>query len=381
MNMGGMARSQPRGVEPQQELDFQMELPAALDFDFGAMAFEEDDAMGFESESDDSEPQRMDMFDMGCKTTLVSSLQPADVNEAVQTSLMIFESRHSSSVEINRQGDTWQTGIEYIHNYAQASILIRILQTEKGETAIMFSRTKGEGTVFQRFYREFATDLRDNLPFRGLNGNAEPLMQTETKFDTSGLTVETKDVELAIDTHLAALGSKANHAVRPQREVTGALLQIVASHRMCAQDIANAKPGVALNICQTMNQCSGDHEVLHNCARIINLLLTNGDGQPIAADQLYRWFHSGHARKSLFEIVAENVARDLGSKHGPATMVCGDLFTVLELILKQHYKAGRASLTEGGMAALMRAASAAGALPERYQGIKNRFMQLVQQAF
>jgi len=360
-----------------QELELPSQLPSTLMF--SGMAFddsEEIEEMGWESDPDDARPPRLEIFDRGCKTTLVSS-QPADeANDRLQTSLAIFQSRHNKQIEIVRHGETWQTNVEYIYKYQSASISIRILETEKGETAIMFNRTKGEGSVFQRFYRLFCQELRGQLPdVKGLDGNAEPQI-AEVTFNTDGLEVKPQDIEQTLDSHLKLLGSYFNRCIEPQREVTGALVQIVASNPQECRRTANTRANLANAVCRTMNECCGDIEVVHNCARIMNILLTEGAD----CKQLYRWLHSGHSSKPAFEIAAENLAQTLASGEADtiAPMMCSDLCTLLDLLLK-NYKSSGSSLPEKAMAALMNATTSQ--VPDRFRTIQSDCSRLVQEAY
>lgn len=361
-----------------QELELPSQLPSTLMF--SGMAFddsEEIEEMGWESDPDDARPPRLEIFDRGCKTTLVSSQLADEVNDRLQTSLAIFQSRHSKQIEIVRHGETWQTNVEYIYKYQSASISIRILETEKAETAIMFNRTKGEGSVFQRFYRLFCQELRGQLPdVKGLDGNAEPQI-AEVTFNTDGLVVKPQDIQHTLDSHLKLLGSHHNRCIEPQREVTGALVQIVASNPQECVGAANKTAHLAHAVCSTMNECCGDIEVVHNCARILNILLGDGGAD---CKQLYRWLHSGHSSKPAFEIAAENLAQTLESGEADtiAPMMCSDLCTLLDLLLK-NYKCAGAELPEKAMAALMNALTLQ--VPDRFKTIQSDCTRLVQEAY
>lgn len=327
----------PMEMEPEN-----LEMPAMLN---AFSLFDDEEYIGANQEMLCEEPledgaiPRLEPFDFGCKTSLVSSREPEQVLEALRTAIVILESTGS---EITHEDEGWQMRVEYIWKSSHASVSINLLETNDGEVAICFTRSSGHGWVFQRFYRQCVTQLRNVLPdVRGLGTNSIDFIPTEEAiedgFDASGIVVDARTVHEALQNNIAMMSSCHNNKhLEPKREVTSAMVQLINAHpENCLTFARTAKftqPMTAL-----MEECSSDPEVMRNCVRAFNILMEKGqnfDNKSRVCQLL--------SVTPAFAIVANCVREALNGPESAAavSMVCNDLCRFLGHLVNDYYSQG-----------------------------------------
>jgi len=328
----------PMEMEPE-EAEPMMGMPALLS---SPLLFEDDlddtnQEMLCEEPLEDGALPRLEPYDYGTKTSLVSSRKPEDVLEALRTAIFILGSAGS---EITHQVEGWQVRVEYIYENSHTSVSINLLETNEKEVAISFVRVSGYGWVFQRFYRQCVAGLQNELPdVRGLNHNAIPTVEAiEDKFDCSGITIDEKTVHQALENTLQLASSHHNATLEPKREATSAMVQLIKSHtENCLTFAATQKSSFTHIMTTLMKECSGDPEVMRNCVRAFSILMEGGKDFDNKT-RLYRLLSVTPA----FAIVAECIANALSGTDSPASasMVCNDLCAFLTHLVQDFYSQG-----------------------------------------
>lgn len=328
----------PMEMEPE-EAEPMMGMPALLSSPM--LMFDDDDTnqeMLCEEPLEDGALPRLEPFDYGTKTSLVSSRNPEDVLAAVRTAIFILGSAGS---EITHQVEGWQVRVEYIYKNSHTSVSINLLETNEKEVAISFVRVSGYGWVFQRFYRQCVAGLQNELPDvrRGDGSGALPTVEAiEDTFDCSGITIDEKTVHQALENTLQLASSHHNATLEPKREATSAMVQLIQSHtENCLTFAATTKSSFTHIMTTLMKECSGDPEVMRNCVRAFSILMEGGKNFDNKT-RLYQLLHVTPA----FAIVAECIAKALSGTDSPASasMVCNDLCAFLTHLVQDFYSQG-----------------------------------------
>lgn len=319
----------PMELEMEQELD----LPDMLEMPM--WGFEDDtqemiDTM--QEEAPDQTLPRLDQHEFGCKTSVVSSYNPKEVQLALRNALALLE---SGNKEITHESEGWQMRVEYIYNHSSAGININLLENDDGHVVILFNRARGSSTVFQRFYREFLEQLQfaGLGDLRQLHGEGMPMVQTlDGQFDRSGLEVNPVHVKEALAANLRLLASVQDY-VEPIREITAALLQLVSAHPQIALEFAatnkDAMSNLPMTLSNQMKMFRGDHDIMQNCSRTFSILMEHGSNVE----------HKTRLRQllyptSIFDSMAHNIAERVQER-----AVCSNVMVCNQLCKFLHHLA------------------------------------------
>lgn len=373
----------------QQHIEVAAYLPAAL----GGFSWDDEEEcdssdMGWDmSESDSSRPPQMDQSERwGCTTTLVTE-QAADVAEKrTQASLTIFMTNPENQMTMQTNG-LWETTVGFVDQNRSAEITIRLMNTSSNATAIMFLCTHGNEYAFQTFYRKFTPVLQKNLgDIRPLDGHALPQQMQQLAFDMGGLEASPRDVEQSVGEVVGNISSSHSSHPKSQRELTGALVQMVQDNTSTCVGLANDKSKTVQQmihcVCKTIAESNGDTEIMYNCIRILHMLI----GTDVACKGIYRWMGSCKAFDIIVQRLADTLQREQATEQRAAQvkdgrqmmdtridsiapMMCEDMVKVLTLI------SGNGGATDEGRAALT--SMAFGNVPQRFDAVKQAAVTLI----
>lgn len=328
-----------------EELELPMDLGLHTQFDsiFTSEAMSE--SIEMEEECYDAKVlDIMEPHEYDCKTGVVSSRSANEVREGLHASLHMLGSDYE--VSFQSEGYYFTVNVNQVGRSGYLQVDVSLLATGEefrcpNQIAVIYNKLRGDGHMFQRFYRKSVAalnhELKNNL--RALDGNYLPSEKVlEDEFDTSGL--EPTSDEQVLETCsgiLARLKSvQKAQAVGSVKQLLESLNQIGEKHQAVLRKFAAKEPAFPVNLKLLLEKYRDNFGVVYNISCVLSSLLNSGwdDIQDKAALAMRV---EGCQTFSILARIASEWTNATGEATNEAGVVTSEIGNVLASINQWYY--------------------------------------------